>query len=135
GAMLVQTEDHGPRIVHFLASVSALVEELAASGHLVDAGSPQTWDWDSIEPVVERWIGTSAGALARVAYNSSTVIEADIVVLDSILPKVISERLAEKLSLELAGLPVRDNVPGVVTGKLGRLAPAIGAAELTLFLR
>lgn len=135
GAMLVQTGQNAPQIVHFTASVSALMARLQEAGHDLDLSHSDSWDWERIDAVVSPWIFDSAAALARVVYNTSTVIEAELVVLDTILPQPISERLAERVAVDLADLPSRDSVPGVVTGKLGRLAPAIGAAELPLFRR
>ena len=128
GSMLVQLDPNGPEEAHFLASHWALMQMLDRAG--LDIDSPEAGS------VVETWIGQSARTLARVAFNAMTVVEAPLLVVDSILDKGVTARLVDRLKDELAALPVRGfQPPRVVAGVHGRLAPAIGAAELPLYRR
>jgi predicted NBD/HSP70 family sugar kinase len=86
--------------------------------------------------VLSPWIADSAVALAQVIFNTTMVLETSLVVLDSMLPPPIVARLVAALETELRLLPVAPHTPPqVLPGHLGRLAPAIGAAELTLYRR
>ncbi|MHA6689639.1 ROK family transcriptional regulator [Devosia sp. A449] len=136
GSMLVGDADGQQQAAHFVASVTALEAGLKAAGFTVDPDCIEDWDWVAIEPVLEQWIIASGAALARVVHNTMTVIETGLVVLDSILPAPIVARLVTQLEAELRLLPVAPHTPPqVLSGHLGRLAPAIGAAELTLYRR
>lgn len=124
GSMLVQFGSDGPRQAHHIASVSALEAKRAQNQQRSDAD------------LVTSWIEDSARALARVAYNTMTVVESPMIVIDTVLEPEITERLAKRFTAELTALPSRDfGPPRVVCGKHGRLAPAIGAAELPMFRR
>jgi predicted NBD/HSP70 family sugar kinase len=136
GSMLVSGRDGRPVAAHFIASTTALAEQLKARGIAVDIRDVETWDWDSFGTVLDQWISDSAAALARVVFNTTTVIESGMVVLDGIVPAGVVQRLVNQLEIELKALPVAPYVPPqVVAGHLGALAPAIGAAELTLYRR
>ncbi|SEP65603.1 Sugar kinase of the NBD/HSP70 family, may contain an N-terminal HTH domain [Devosia sp. YR412] len=136
GSMLVRHGDGPLQPAHFIASVSALEQRLADAGFLVIPSQFETWDWDAFEPVVAQWIADSGNILARVVFNTSTVIETGLVVIDTILPADIATRLVAKVEEELKRLPVPSySPPQVLLGHLGALAPAMGAAELTLYRR
>jgi hypothetical protein len=69
-------------------------------------------------------------------FNTTTVIETRLVVIDSILPASILAQLVERLVAELRLLPTVPYVPPqVLQGHRGALAPALGAAGLTLYRR
>lgn len=136
GSMLVRHRDGPLQQAYHIASVSALEARLAQAGHRFTSGLWETWDWEAFAPVVDQWIADSGNILARVMFNTSMVIETDLVVLDTILPNWLSARLVEKVKEELRELPVASFTPPQVRlGHLGPLAPAIGAAELTLYRR
>ncbi|KKB77725.1 hypothetical protein VW35_13680 [Devosia soli] len=134
GAILVDTTPAGPRSAHAIASVTALVERLGDAGHAVDLSRIENWDWPALEPVVEGWIEDSAHALARVVYNTNAVVEAGLVVIDTILPLDLTVRLAGRVEHHFRQLPSRRDIR-IVNGHLGKLAPALGAAELSLYRR
>ncbi|PXA98443.1 hypothetical protein DMC47_08410 [Nostoc sp. 3335mG] len=134
GAMLVGLGGEAPRSAHSIASASALAERLAAAGHAADIADIANWDWDGIEPVVAAWVEDSARALALVVYNTNAVIEAGLVVLDTILPAPVTKRLADQMGLHLAALPLRYPIR-IDAGHIGRLAPALGAAFLVTYRR
>lgn len=136
GSMLVTGADGHPQVAHFIASVTALESRLVAAGFRVDSSDPANWPWSDFGPVLELWLADSARALARVVFNTTTVIESGLVVLDSILPPAIVSQLVPRLEAELRLLPITSYAPPqVLPGHLGALAPAIGGAELTLYRR
>lgn len=136
GSMLVSGADGQLRSVHSIASTSELSRRLNAAGLSVDIADVDGWDWTGFGPVLEQWIDDSAATLARVVFNTTTVIESRLVVIDGVCPRDIMERLVERVRVQLAQLPVALYAPPqVLAGHLGMLAPAIGAAELTLYRR
>ncbi len=136
GSMLVTGPDGRPQVAHFIASVTALENRLVAAGFTVDSSDPANWPWPDFGPLLEQWLADSTKALARVIFNTTTVIETRLVMLDSILPSAIVSELVQRLEAELRLLPITPYTPPqVLPGHLGALAPAIGAAELTLYRR
>ena len=136
GSMLVRRGDGPLQAAHLGASVSALEGRLADAGFQVIPDQFEAWDWEAFKPVVDQWIIDSGNILARVVYNTTMVIETDCVILDTILPREIGERLVAQVGADLRNLPVPGyNPPQVLFGHLGALAPATGAAELTLYRR
>lgn len=136
GSMLVTGADGRLMAAHFIASTTALASRLLAAGMDVDQHDMEGWDWASFGPVLDTWIVDSARALAKVVFNTTTVIESGMVVVDGIVPAAVLQRLVEQLEIELKMLPIAPCVPPqVMVGHLGSLAPAIGAAELTLYRR
>ncbi|MGV3573979.1 MAG: ROK family transcriptional regulator [Devosia sp.] len=134
GAMLVDRNEAGPLSAHAIASASALVERLGAAGLAVDIADVENWDWTALEHVVAPWLEDCAEALALVVFNTNAVVEANLVVLDTILPTAITARLVERLAVHFERLPARRSV-SISAGHIGRLAPALGAAELPLYHR
>ncbi|OYX04783.1 MAG: hypothetical protein B7Z15_17365 [Rhizobiales bacterium 32-66-8] len=136
GSMLVSDGAGGLQAAHFVASTTALARRLLAAGIVVDTDAVQDWDWASFGPVLEQWIDDSAEALARVVFNTTTVIESECVVIDGIVPSPIVQALVEGVSAALRRLPIAPYLPPpVLAGHLGALAPAVGAAQLTLYRR
>jgi predicted NBD/HSP70 family sugar kinase len=134
GAMLVDRNENGPLSAHAIASTSALVQRLNAAGIAVDPANIDGWDWPALEAVLAPWLEDCAEALALVVFNTNAVVEGSLVVLDTILPAAITARLTERLEAHFARLPVRRPV-SIVSGHIGRIAPALGAAELPLYRR
>lgn len=136
GSMLVSDGGERLQAAHFVASLTALEQRLAEAGFAVDSTRIDEWDWAGFGSVLDQWIADSARALARVAFNTTTVIESGLVVVDGIMPASIIARLVTQLKAELQRLPVAAFVPPqVLPGHLGALAPAMGAAQLTLYRR
>lgn len=136
GSMLVSDGQGRLQPAHLIASVAALRSRLAGAGLDPGAVEPAGWDWPGFGPVLERWLADSARALAKVVFNTGTVIETRLVVIDSILPAAIVAQLVERLDMELRLLPTAPYLPPqVIPGHRGALAPAVGAAELTLYRR
>ena len=136
GMMLVQMDGSGPRQTHSIASLWAFGQRLAEAGKPHDISAWRQWDWAAIETELASWIADSAKALAWTAFNATTVVEAPLVIVDTVLGPAITERLAHQFRVELAALPVPGAAPPPVrTGRHSAMAPAIGAAELPLFNR
>lgn len=136
GSMLVSDGAGHMQAAHFVASLTALEQRLSAAGHAVDARQIDRWDWAGFGDVLDQWIADSASALARVVFNTTTVIESGLVVIDGVLPGWVIARLVTQLEAELRRLPIASYVPPrVLPGHLGGLAPAMGAAQLTLYRR
>lgn len=136
GAMLVRHGDGPLQPAQFIASVTALEQRLTDAGFLFIAGQFETWDWEAFAPVIDQWIADCGNVLARVIYNTSMIIETGLVVIDTILPQALGERLVAMVGGELKRLPVPlYTAPQVMLGHLGALAPAMGAAELTAYRR
>ena len=135
GSMLVS--DGGTlQAAHFIASVTALARRLTEAGIAIDEAHPESWDWTALGATLEQWIADSARTLARVVFNTTAVIESGLVVIDGIIPPPVVRRLVEQVEAELRALPVASYTPPqVLPGHLGALAPATGAAELTLYRR
>jgi hypothetical protein len=134
--MLVSDAQGRLQSAHLIASVEALRARLAAAGIAPGPRDPAGWNWPSFGPVLDQWLNDSARALAKVVFNTGTVIETRLVVIDAILPTAIVAQLVERLERELRLLPIAAYVPPqVMPGHQGALAPAVGAAELTLYRR
>jgi predicted NBD/HSP70 family sugar kinase len=134
GSMLVHPEGSGPLEAHYTASLLALRKSIGGSE--IFAPFPPEWSGEGFEDKLEIWIAASARAMASVIFNTVTVLETPLVVIDTALSREISQRLAREVQTCLESLPVRRFVPPrVCAGKNGALASAIGAAELALYRR
>lgn len=135
GSMLV-ADMHGQLgAAHCVASTTALAGRLKAAGFVLDDAAVETWQWDDFGAVLDLWLADSARALAMVVFNTVTVIESSLVVIDGIIPAAIIDRLVAGVAAELRNLPHIPQSPQILAGHLGSLAPSIGAAELTLYRR
>jgi len=136
GSMLVSNAQGELQPAHFIASVTALEQRLTAAGIAFDPHDVTAWDWASFGPVLDQWMTDTARALAPVVFNTTMVIESQLVIVDSILPPEIVKQVVERLEAELRKLPTSPHQPPqVLPGHMGALAPAVGAAELTLYRR
>jgi predicted NBD/HSP70 family sugar kinase len=136
GSMLVSDDQGRLQAAHSVASLAALERRLVEAGFAVSSTQVDRWDWAAFGEVLDHWIADSARALARVVFNTTTVIESGLVVIDGLLPPLLIARLVRQLEAELRRLPIAPNAPPqVLPGHLGGLAPAIGAAQLTLYRR
>lgn len=135
GSMIVHCATDGRRRQAFqLASLTALGERLAAAGLSLPPGNPVDWPWAEWEPHVSGWIEVAACALAEVIFNTTAVLELDMVIIDSTAPPDILQRLVNAVQAELDELArVYTRRPKVRAGELGSRAGPLGAAQLQLF--
>lgn len=135
GSMLIRVDGGETQSAHDVASLSALEARLRQAGFSVDLDDGENWDLAAMETEIEAWMGDAARALAVVIFNTMRVIDAGLIVVDTILP-ALSDRLVARVAAELEKLPTANaSPPKVQRGRLGRLSPAVGAAELPLYRR
>lgn len=136
GSILIDLPGQPPQVAHRVASIWALRNQLDATGHCTADMPGKALEQAVPASEAEQWIGNAARALAQVIYNTTTVLEQPLVVVDTVLSRETTIQLSERVEVELKALPRRNmSHPRVVPGQLGGLAPAIGAAELPLFRR
>lgn len=137
GSILVSQDNGPPRMAHLSASVHALRRRLDDAGHtFADRLCPLELARPDLQTTVDSWLSVAARSLAQVIFNTTTVVEQPLVVLDTILGPEISGSLVHQVKQEHEKLPARRTAPPpLVGGQLGHMAPSIGAAELPLFRR
>lgn len=136
GSSLVCINQGTPQLAHQVASLFALRERLAAAGFAQADQPVSDWDLQGMSAIVDCWVGDAAQALAQVVHNMLVVLESPVVVLDCELGPDMAQRLTERLGIEMSRFKTRGfKMPRVINGRHGRLAPAIGAAELPLYRR
>lgn len=135
GSMIVHCAADGRRRQAFeLTSITALGERLASAGLSLPPGNPVDWPWSEWEPHVADWIDVAACALSEVIFNTTAVLELDMVIIDSTAPPGIVQRLVHAIEVELDALAkVYTRRPNVRAGELGSRAGPLGAAQLRLF--
>lgn len=136
GSMLV-TDRHGQQtFVHLIASIFAFEQRLRDAGLAVPPGNPAEWDWNALEPVTTEWINDAARAIAKTITNTKAVMEFSLAVVDGVMPRAITERLAAQVQFYSDQQPVLTSDRAVVkVGLRGAVAPAMGAALRLLFRR
>jgi len=131
GSMVVIDRQGASRFVHDIASVHALRRRLAAAGH--DADAPER---AGAAPLVAEWVEDAAFALAQTVLNVATVLECRIAIVDSVLPRAITDALVLATGRHVAAFPAPGRrSPRVVAGHLARSGAAEGAALLRLHRR
>lgn len=136
GGIMVSDRHGAPTFVHRVASISAFERWLREAGATPPTGSPQDWDWDSLEPHATAWLDDAGRALAQAAMTTQAMVELDRASVDGSMPRPVVERLLERVQYHLAMLPVlRSGRPTVTIGHLGAFAAAKGAALLPLYRR
>lgn len=136
GSILVNRAEAAPEVAHMIASAWALRQHLHATGHSAQALPTQALDRPEFAAATAGWIEVSANALAQVIYNTTTMVEQPLVVIDTVLSADTGARLVERVRQEMTRMPTRSGRSSrVVAGQLGAMAPVIGAAELPLFRR
>lgn len=136
GSMLVTDRNGQQNFVHLIASIFAFEQRLRDAGVAVPPGNPAEWDWNALEPVTTDWINDSARAIAKTITNTMAVMEFSLAVVDGIMPRAITERLAAQVQFYSDQQPVLTSDRAVVKmGLRGALAPAMGAALRLLYRR
>jgi predicted NBD/HSP70 family sugar kinase len=135
GALLVSAGGDGPVPADQIASIAVLRERLDMAGHASWGLPAVALDHAPLAGEIEKWLGEAARAVAQVIFNANRMVEEPLVVIDTVLARETTARLVERVESELTKLPTRWTHPRIETGKLGTQAPAIGAAQLTLYRR
>lgn len=134
GSIIVTDRLGNQNFVHLIASIMALETKLFAAGVAVPAGNPRDWNWESLEPHVTEWIDEASPAIAKAIANTSAVIEFGTAIVDGVMPRAVVDRLIERIRHHTLELPVlTSDRPTIISGRLGGLAPARGAALLPIY--
>jgi predicted NBD/HSP70 family sugar kinase len=136
GAIMVCDGEGDPSFVFYVASIMALERLLVAKGRKLPEGNPLNWDWPDLEDVVDPWLDHGGRAIAVAIVSTHAMMDVDLVVVDGVMPRVIVERLLNRVRHHLgqiSGFPGR--LPKVEMGRNGASASATGAAQLVLFHR
>ncbi len=136
GAMLVTDRDGRMRAVDELASLHALEARLVAAGLARDAAQREPLA-PPVRAVFEAWLGDAAEALAQALMNASRVMEFELAVIESALPKALTGELvaATRQRMERFPTPGGPPPPPIVAGALGHYGAAQGAALLRMHRR
>ncbi|UJQ93690.1 ROK family transcriptional regulator [Mariluticola halotolerans] len=135
GAAIVCAADGAACPLHMVASVKALETRLLAKGKPVPRLAPSEWAWEALSGETMDWIEEAACGLAGAIANSCTVIDFPAVILDGILPQTLLDHLGRRTQASLNRLAGRGFEPPMVKmGRLGMEAPAIGAANMPIYL-
>ena len=136
GTILISDEHGKPTYAHLVATLKALDGRLQQGGRRLPEGNPIDWDWPSLEPEVGQWLEAAGSALAQAILSTQAVTEIDNVIIDSVMPRPILERLVERVRHHVAALPdILVAKASVSLGRLGAPASAMGAGQLMLHRR
>lgn len=136
GSILIAGADGKPTYAHLVAPLQALDERLRAAGRRLPCGDPMTWDWAALEPEATEWLEAAGSALAQAMLSTQAVSEIDTIILDSVMPQPILERLVARVRHYFSELPLMLAKKADVTlGRVGASASALGAAQLVLHRR
>lgn len=91
-------------------------------------------DWSGIEAEAAAWVEIVARGLSRAIVSAISVIDFETVIIDGGLPEVHREAIAAATRREIATLDLQGvTAPAILTGTIGPIARALGAASLPLF--
>ena len=136
GKILVADETGAPTSAHLVATLKALEARLQRNGRGLPGGNPMDWDWAALEPEATQWLDAAGSALAQAVLSTQALTEIDTVIIDSLMPRPILERLVERVRHHVAALPeILVDKASVRLGRLGAQASALGAAQLMLHRR
>jgi predicted NBD/HSP70 family sugar kinase len=127
--------DGRPEILLTRASVNALIRHLRGCGLRVETSEELESLLEADHPEVGEWLEDAADALVLPILSAVRVLDVPVVVIDGTLPRLVLDRLLQRLGAMLAAAsPESREPPHLVRGSVGRDAPAIGAAILPLHL-
>lgn len=135
GSSMVINAKGEVQALHVVASVKALENKIIAAGKTIVRIPLEDWDWDVYEPEVEAWLEEAAGGLALAIANSCTVVAFSAAIIDGIIPPSLLDRLVDLVRIRMVELPIATFEPPMITiGSIGTNGPAIGAANLPIYL-
>jgi predicted NBD/HSP70 family sugar kinase len=118
------------------ASIYVLTNHLRANGVPIQRAHQLATLGDKAEPYLTEWIDDCADALAQTIVGAIAVIDVSDVIIDSILPPAILDRMVAAVNARFrAILPEGLVVPAIRTGTIGAQAAAIGAAILPIYAK
>jgi predicted NBD/HSP70 family sugar kinase len=135
GSMLVADRKGGSHFVHEIASLHALQMRFEKHGfELADAyvEAPKP----AVRKLLDEWIEDASFALAQASLNTATVLEYDVAIIESVLPRAMTDRIVEATRRHVDAFPgLGRSSPKVSAGHLGRSGAAEGAALLRMYRR
>ena len=136
GSIVIAGTDGKPTYAHLVGTLEALNDKLREGGRRLPCGNPVDWDWETLEPELTPWLDAAGSALAQTMLSTQAVTEINTVILDSVMPRAMLERLAERVRHHIAALPeILASKAQVTLGRVGASASAMGAAQLLLHRR
>jgi predicted NBD/HSP70 family sugar kinase len=134
GAYKVAGGDEG-RTLHDVASIWGIETHMQALGKCLSCTPPAEWDWPALEPDIQLWLRDAAEGLALAIANSCSVIDFSTTIIDGIMPEPVLSRLVSLTQIRTNKL-LDDcfEPPLIIQGSVGASAPAIGAANLPIYL-
>ena len=91
-------------------------------------------DWSGIEAEADAWVRIVARGLSRAIVSAISVIDFETAIIDGGLPRTYREAIARATRQEIDRLDLQGvTAPAVLTGTIGPIARALGAASLPLF--
>ena len=92
--------------------------------------------WTGFEPILNAWIETASGQLARAITASAALLDPPLVVIDGGFPEEVKARFVAATRNALNALDLRGlHPPEILPGLVGPNARAIGGASLPLLER
>lgn len=129
------TSKPGHQLIHN-ASVYTLEQALERNGANRREILNETFDWAPHQKILDDWLTNTAGHIATATVAIAAVLDTSDVVIDSILPKKILDRLTAIVPVMISRIDIQGiSEPSVRTGTVGRSAGAIGAAYLPIASR
>lgn len=128
GPLRIPDEPGGTRLIDH-ASLMTLERMLAACAQPVAGGVFPETDWDTLEPVLTDWIGRAGRSLAHAIVSTAAVIDFEQVIIDGAFPDTVRTRLRDAVAAHFDRLDTQGILrPDILTGSLGGVARAVGAA-------
>lgn len=128
GPLRVPDEPGGTRLIDH-ASLMTLERMLEAIGTPVEARIFLDGQWKGLEPVLTQWIARAGRSLAHAIVSTAAVIDFEYVIIDGPFPDNVRTRLCSEVETQLDKLDQQGIMrPRIVTGSLGGVARAVGAA-------
>lgn len=135
GPLRIPDEPGGTRLIDH-ASLMTLERMLAADGRPVAGGVFPEEDWSALEPVLTDWIERAGRSLAHAIVSTAAVIDFEQVILDGAFPDTVRTRLRDAVAAHFDTLDRQGILqPAILTGHLGDVARAVGAAALHITSR
>lgn len=120
---------HPGATVQDTVSLSALLTRLEDAGLEGAALDGSAGDDPRVAAVVEQWIGDAVRALSAPVVAINCLLNPDAILIGGRLPMPLIERLAERLTMAIAAIPLPSRA-AIMPAVMAQDAPAIGAAIL-----
>jgi predicted NBD/HSP70 family sugar kinase len=110
--------------------------DLAAAVSAAGANSDALWrvgEWPDVGDALDQWIDKCGTDLANAIHAATGLVDVNCAIIDGRFPAGVRDRIVE--ATRSAARAQGEPVPGIIAGKTGALAKAIGAASLAFHSR